>query len=162
MDDFKAVGIDPQARQSRLDWYSNQLVTNKKGGFSKVQALHLKSTFRYLLLSDKGLYECYKVEIIGFNKLNGDWEYNPKTNTLSRLAIEQSYRDFTECRDHSTFPISMTINGVDGISHGLYCVVAKDLGNDSSTVNLLLWIDNGKSRLVDIRNKCPFSIYQLK
>ena len=161
MDSFKAVGISAKDRGDRLDWYSDQLVTNKKGGFSKVQGLHLKSTFRYLLLSDKGLYECYKVEIIGFNKLNGDWEYNPSTNTLSRLAIEQSYRDFTECRDHSTFPISMTVNGVDGISQGLYCVVAKDLEHDS-TVNLLLWIDNSKSRLVDIRNKCAFSTYQLK
>ena len=161
MDDFKAVGISAKDRKDRLDWYSNKIDRNAKGEPLRVQALYLKATDRYILMSKNALYECIQVEVLGFNKLNGDWEYDPSTDTLSRLAIKQSYRDFSECRDTDTFPISLTINGVDGISQGLYCVVCKDL-EYNQPFNVLLWIDGGKSRLVDLRNNCPFQIYKLK
>lgn len=157
--EIKAVSKEDKIK--RLEWYENKIAKTDKGKHYTVQALHLKAPCRYLLLSTSSLYECDEIEVLGFNKLNGDWQFNPNNNQLTHLAIPQSYRDFTDRRDTDTYPIANQPNGVDGVSQGLYAVVCKCL-EYNDTKNYLLWISDGKSRLVDLRNNCSFQIYRLK
>lgn len=153
--------ISKEEHLLRLKEYTDQLELNSKSIPLQVQGLHLKATLKYLLLSKGSLYECPQVEVLGFNKLNCDWQFDPRTNTLSHLAIPQSYRDFTDRRETDTYPISLSVNGVDGISQGLYTVVTKCIFSNC-TRNYLLWINDGKSRLIDLRNNCSFQIYKMK
>lgn len=148
-------------KKSRLEWYADKIAKTAKGNPYQVQALHLKAPCRYVILSISALYECAEIEVLGFNKLNEDWQFNSNNNQLTHLAIPQSYRDFTDRRDNDTYPIALQPNGIDGISQGLYTVVCRCLEYDEPK-NYLLWIEAGKSRLVDLRNNCSFQIYRLK
>ena len=153
-------GLSPSVSKERLEWYAHSLFKTTTGVPKRIQPLHLRSESNggYLFLSRVSQYECHKIKILGFNKLSTDWDL--KEGTLTRRGIPQSYRDFTDCRDNDTYPISPTINGVDGISMGLYCVVTSCLEYED-TKNYLLWIGEGKSKLIDLRWGSEFSIYQL-
>lgn len=159
--EIKNVRLNKEDQQKRLNFYHHKVEHNNKGVPKLIQGLHLRATFKYLLLSTSSLYECNEIEVLGFNKLNGDWHFDSNSNTLTHLAVPQSFRDFSDRREADTYPISLSVNGIDGISQGLYAVVCKCLEYED-TRNYLLWIDAGKSRLVDLRNNCSFQIFKLK
>ena len=146
-------------KKRRMTWYSSKVARKSNQSPKSVQGLHLKAPNRYLLLSDKAMYETFQIKILGFNKLNDKWSY--ENNILYHNSKPLTFRDLTECEDNDCYPIVNTVNECDGKSGGLYVVTANCL-EYGDCLHFLLTIDNGKSTLVDYRNKCKFQIYELK
>lgn len=150
--------ITSDDKQRRMSWFSSKIARKSNQSPKSVQGLHLKALNRYLLLSDKQLYETFQVKLLGFNKLNENWSY--KDSILYHNGKPLTFRDLTECEDNDCYPIANTVNECDGNSSGLYVVTANCL-EYGDCLHFLLVIENGKSTLVDYRNKCKFQIYEM-
>lgn len=146
-------------KKRRMTWYSSKVARKSDQSPKSVQGLHLKAPGKYLLLSDKAMYETFQVKLLGFNKLNEKWSY--ENNILYHNSKPLTFRALTECEDNDCYPIVNTVNECDGTSSGLYIVTANCL-EYGDCLHFLLTIENGKSTLVDYRNKCKFQIYELK
>lgn len=147
-------------RAERLSEYAHTLIKNKHSKPKKINPLFCRAERSYLLMSLSALLCVERVRLLGFNKLNGDWSFDPLTVSISRLAIPKTYREVAENRGSESYPISPTLNGVDGISQGLY-LATFELVDTKEVRNYPFYCIDSKCSIIDLQNSSEFEVYEI-
>lgn len=151
--------ISVEERKERLNKYSTNLILNAKGRPKIVNPLFCRAEKKYFFMSKVALLCVDEVRLLGFNKLNEDWNFDPKTKVITRLAIPKTYSEVAEYRESESYPISPTLNGVDGITCGLYLATC-ELVTTGEIRNYLFDCRDNRCKIIDLQNSSEFDVYE--